>query len=468
MTTMVFPSCPILLVDDEPQALQSFDIALRSGGITNIVSCQDGHKALSVMSKLEVETVLLDLWMPRMSGEEVLSLIRHERPDIPVVIVTGLNEVDTAVRCMRQGAFDYLVKPIEKERLVTTVMRAIEFRDLRRENLRLTQGLLSTELARPEAFSAIVTQNAEMKALFQYLEAVAGSSQPVLVTGETGTGKELVAKSVHALSRRKGPFVAVNVAGLDDAMFADTLFGHKKGAFTGAIEARAGMIEQASGGTLFLDEIGDLSVVSQTKLLRLLQERDYFPVGSDVARRTDARIIVATNQDVAALTESGKFRKDLYYRLSTHHANVPPLRRRIDDLSLLIEHFLAEAAVALGKRKPTTPKELPALLSAYAFPGNVRELRSMVFDAVSRHKSAMLSMDGFRDAIGLDAKSALRKSRPEAAQLSFADDLPTLKGAEDLLVIEALKRTRGNQAAAAALLGISRQALNKRLKLRKP
>ena len=281
-------------------------------------------------------------------------------------------------------------------------------------------------------------------------------------------GKEMVAKAVHKLSNRKGDFVPVNVAGLDDHVFADTLFGHKKGAFTDAREARSGLIEQAAGGSLFLDEIGDLSTTSQVKLLRLLQEGEFFPLGSDVAKRSSARIVVATNQNLDALQSSGQFRKDLYYRLCDHQIHIPPLRSRREDLPLLAEHFLEKASKTLDKNKPTPPAELITLLSTYHFPGNIRELESMIFDAVSSHKSGKLSMDLFKAHIskahpfsGIDSEDSIPQKH---ALIGFSDQLPTLKQIEQLLIDEAMKRSNGNQSIAALSLGISRQALNKRLK----
>jgi DNA-binding NtrC family response regulator len=427
---------------------------------------------LPLLSWKEIEVVLLDLWMPKISGEEILVKAVQDFPEIPVIIITGLNEVETAVRCMKSGAFDYMVKPVEKSRLVSGVLRAVELRELRRENTMLKQRILTGQIEHPEAFAEIITKNETMLAIFKYVEAIAKSAQPVLITGETGVGKELIARALHRLSNRKGGFVAVNAAGVDDTVFADTLFGHRKGAFTGADTLRPGMVEQAAGGTLFLDEIGELSAISQIKLLRLLQEHEYLPLGSDMPKRADARIIVATNQDIHFLRQSGKFRKDLYYRLSTYQVHVPPLRERKDDLPLLLEHFLREAARALDKKKPTVPKELMDLLNTYHFPGNVRELRSMIFDAVSHHESGILSMERFKIAIGPETAPAagfvLAHPMEDRMSLTFTEQLPTLNQAEELLISEALKRSRGNQTVAARLLGITRQALNRRLKRKSP
>jgi DNA-binding NtrC family response regulator len=286
----------------------------------------------------------------------------------------------------------------------------------------------------------------------------------VLITGESGTGKELVARALHALSRPGQPLVAVNVAGLDDNVFADTLFGHARGAFTGADSPRRGMIEAAGGGTLFLDEIGDLSLASQVKLLRLLQEGEYFPLGADQPRQSRARIVVATHQDLAARQAAGSFRKDLYFRLRTHHLHLPALRERKDDIPLLLDHFLETAASELSKKKPTPPPELALLLSTCSFPGNVRELRAMVFDAVSSHQARVLSMESFRRAIGESPTLAMGNAPARSNPFAAVADLPTLSSAVDLLIDEALRRAGGNQTIASRLLGISQPALSKRLK----
>jgi len=470
MKESVYPEFPVILVDDEEQALDSFEIALRSANMNHFVRVQDSRDVMPTLSGREVEVMLLDLRMPHVSGEELLLKVNSDFPEIPVIIITGANDVETAVKCMKHGAFDYMVKPVEKSRLVSGVRRALELRELQKENRLLKAHVLFDKLQHPEAFSEIVTNSAGMRSIFQYVEAISKSPRPVLITGETGVGKELVAKAVHALSHREGDFVPVNVAGLDDNIFSDTLFGHKKGAFTGAEQARSGLIEQASGGTLFLDEIGDLSAPSQVKLLRLLQDGDFFPLGSDVAKGSNARIIVATNQDLDRLKSSGRFRKDLYYRLCDHHIHVPPLRERLEDLTILVEHFLEKASETLDKKKPTPPDELTTLLSTYHFPGNIRELESMVFNAVSSHKFGKLSMESFKSHIyqkhpsfETESKQLLKEKK---VLLSFSEQLPTLKQTEQLLIDEAMKRADGNQSIAALSLGITRQALNRRLRLK--
>lgn len=469
MTASSYPLLPILMVDDELQTLNSFEYVLRSASMNHILRCQDSRDVMGIFSTREIEVMMLDLSMPYVSGEELLSMVTRDFPEVPVIVITGSHDIETAVACMKTGAFDYMVKPVEKSRLISGVRRAIELRELQHENEKLRAHVLSDRLEHAEAFSEIITHSPAMRSIFQYIEAISSSPQPVLITGETGVGKELVAKAVHQLSNRKGPFVPVNVAGLDENVFADTLFGHRKGAFTGADQARSGLVEQATGGTLFLDEIGDLSPTSQVKLLRLLQDGEFFPLGSDVGKRSDARMVVATNQEIETLRESGRFRKDLYFRLCAHQIRIPPLRDRLEDLPILVDYFLEKASVTLGKRKPTPPKELYTLLLTYPFPGNIRELQSIILDAVSNHKFGKLSLDVFKSYIRQRHPTSETDSKPlpqkERASISFFEQLPTIKQAEKLLISEAMRRSNGNQAIAASLLGITRQALNKRLKL---
>ncbi|MDW7973413.1 MAG: sigma-54 dependent transcriptional regulator, partial [Thermodesulfovibrio sp.] len=307
----------------------------------------------------------------------------------------------------------------------------------------------------------------KMFRIFKYIEIVAKTDQPVLITGETGTGKELIAKAIHKLSGKAGQFVAVNIAGVDDTVFSDTLFGHKKGAYTGAITNREGLIAKASGGTLFLDEIGDLSEASQLKLLRVIQERIYYPLGSDTPKSTDARLIVATNQDIFELVSKGRFRKDLFYRLKTHHIHLPPLRERKEDIPFLLNYFIKEAALYLGKKPPIYPQELIILLMNYSFPGNIRELKMMVYDAVARCRGRILSLESFKEIIDL-SETVDRDLKAEIIkffiQMRFPEKLPTLREMERMLIEEALRRAKGNQGIAALMLGITRQALNKRLR----
>jgi DNA-binding NtrC family response regulator len=418
----------------------------------------------------KVGVVVLDLTMPHLSGQALLEQITATDPGLPTIVMTATHDLETAVQCMQAGAIDYLVKPVDKHRLVSSVRRALELHALRDEVWALEERPRSDTLPQHEAFAEVVTQNPTMQALFRYVEAIARSPQPVLITGETGTGKELMARAVHRLAAPRGDFVAVNVAGLDDQLFSDTLFGHTRGAFTGADRPREGLITRAEGGTLFLDEIGDLAPTSQVKLLRLLQEGTYYPLGADCPRQSRARVVVATNRDVVRDVQAGTFRTDLYYRLRAHHLQLPPLRARRDDLPLLVAHGLAKAAAALHKPVPPPPLALYQLLNTYAFPGNVRELEAMVFDAVARHPGGSLSLQAFKDAMA--SGRSLLAGEPWAASalpspsLWGAESLPTLQEAEDALVAAALRHADGNQGVAAGLLGLSRQALNKRLRRR--
>ncbi len=469
MPSSLYPHFGVLLVDDEAPWLRSLRLTLeRSAGITNIVTCQDSLAVMDLLEQHEIGLVLLDLNMPHLSGDQLICQIAERHPEIAVIVISGMNQIESAVNCIKQGAFDYFVKTVEEDRLVSGVLRAIRMLELERQNREMSSRMLSGELKHPAAFAGIVTTDRAMHAIFSYIEAVALSSEPLLILGESGVGKELIAKAAHTLSGCRGQLVAVNVAGLDDVVFADTLFGHVRGAFTGADQPRRGMVEEAADGTLFLDEIGDLSIASQVKLLRLLQEGEYFPLGSDRPKRLKARVVVATHQNLALRQESGSFRRDLYYRLCTHLVQIPPLRERKGDLPPLLDHFLEEAARALGKKKPTPPRELLQLLATYAFPGNVRELKALVFNAVSVHRDRVLSMDTFlRTIIRPDVKqSAPATSQAERNLYAGLERLPTFGEAAELLVEEAMTRANGNQTIAARLLGISQPALSKRLKLR--
>lgn len=465
MEKIQYPLNPILLVDDEEQFLQSGSFSLRTSGINNIMKCQNSIEVMNLLSENTFSLIVLDILMPNVTGRELLPKIAEKHPELPVIMLTALNEVDTAVECMKNGAFDYLVKPVDKNRFVTTVKRAIEYGEMKDENNRLKEHLLSDQLDMPEAFENIVTRNRSMHSIFQYIEAIAQTTLPILVTAETGAGKEMIAKAIHKTSGRKGEFVPVNIAGLDDNLFSDTLFGHEKGAFTGADSKRVGLIGKAAGGTIFLDEIGDLAVESQVKLLRLLEDRTYLPIGSDTPLPTDARIVVATNANLGNLQTEGKFRRDLFYRLQNHHIHIPPLRERKDDIQLLVDFFLEESVAELNKPSITPPPELYTLLENYHFPGNVRELLGMVYDAVSRHRGGVLSMETFRERIGKSSSPRETHTDRDSRQTSlyFPDQLPTIKEIEQALVDEALKRAKNNQTIAAQMLGLTRSALNKRL-----
>lgn len=467
MNSSIAPNLSILVVDDDERIVKGTTLLLRSIGLTDVISLTDSREVMPLLHRQEVGAILLDLQMPHISGEELLKTIKVEFPEIPVIIETANDELDIAIQCMQEGAFDYQVKPVEKNRLTSSVLRAMKIRSLEGELLSLKNRLLAGNLCDESAFAHIITCEKKMRSLFQYIEAISPSNQPVLISGETGSGKELFAQAVHDASKRTGNFVAVNVAGLDDTVFSDTLFGHEKGSFTGADKKRDGLIAQANEGTLFLDEIGDLELTSQVKLLRLLQDRTYYSLGSDHLQRSTARVVVATNCDLATMIGEKTFRKDLYYRLRAHQVNLPALRERKKDLPLLLNHFVEKACESLNKNKPSIPQELYTLLSNYAFPGNVRELETMVFDAVARNQANVLSQQSFKMIIGEENSSqseetVLNGSIGNLAKL-FPDRLPSLKEAEQLLIKESMQRAEDNQGIAATMLGISRQALNKRL-----
>ncbi|MSM38594.1 MAG: response regulator [Geobacter sp.] len=469
MNQELYPQMPILLVDDEEAWLRSLSVFLReSTGMNNFIKCADSRQVMNILDNNDICLVLLDLTMPFFSGQDILRMIVSRHPSVPVIILSGLNQVETAVECLHLGALDYHVKTSEKERLIAGIQRAISIQQLRSENCSLKKGILNDKLETPEAFEQIISTSTKMRAVFRYCEAISRSSEPILITGESGSGKELIARALWKLRSPNAPLVAVNVAGLDDNVVSDTLFGHVAGAFTGADRERKGMIEEATGGTLFLDEIGDLSPQSQVKLLRLLQEGEFFPIGSDRPKKLKARVLFATNHDLDAKVAKGEFRKDLFYRLNTHHIELPPLRDRLEDLPLLLHHFLKEAAQTMGKKTPAVPRELVALLSTYDFPGNIRELRAMVFHAVSLHSSHVLSLDSFKEKIGYDADLNLKPAQATAiddlAPITFPDRLPTIEEIGKRVVLEAIHRTGGNQTVAASMLGITRQALAKRLK----
>ncbi|MFZ4855795.1 MAG: sigma 54-interacting transcriptional regulator [Desulfuromonadaceae bacterium] len=319
----------------------------------------------------------------------------------------------------------------------------------------------STPEATTAAFASIVTCNWKMQNIFRYMEVIAPTTQPVMITGETGTGKEMIARALHIASGRSGNFVSVNVAGLDDIMFSDTLFGHSRGSFTGAERVRNGLIETAARGTLFLDEIGDLSIASQVKLLRLLQENEYYQLGSDRMITSTARIVVATNCNLDKSLASGTFRQDLYYRLCSHHIHLPALRERKSDIPLLVDCFSREAAQEMSRPLPRPSSDTLEALLQYEYPGNIRELKGLISNAVATSPPGTLAI------VKLKSSAVVSPAVPNVIDYSSlsrsAGRMPTLNEAEEFLIKEALRVSSGNQQAAALMLGISRQALNKRL-----
>jgi DNA-binding NtrC family response regulator len=467
----VLSQYPILVVDDERHSLTATESLLMSAGFRNIICCQDSTDVQKLLDGQDIGVMVLDLTMPVLSGEDVLDMVTQQFPKIPVIILTGKNDIDTAVECMRNGAFDYLVKPVDGNRLVADLERAIELRQLAAENEQLRDSILSDGLKNPDAFSEILTQDSQMYSIFRYLESVANSPKPVLITGETGVGKELIARSVHAVSGRTGEFVSVNIAGLTDTVFDDTLFGHVKGAFTGADQKREGLIEKAAGGTVFLDEIGDMEPASQLKLLRLLQEREFLAIGSDLLKRTDAAFVFATNHELESLVRDGRFRRDLFYRIQTHHVQVPPLRERKADIPVLAKEFIREASLSLKITPPAFAEEVLEQLLQLNFAGNIRELEGILYDAVAQSDGGQLHLAGFSEPKSNEPTHTPSvdgdgQFKSDGSFYSEMGELPTLKVSSDLLIDEAMRRAAGNQAQAARSLGISASALSQRLRKR--
>ncbi|MDD2540805.1 MAG: sigma-54 dependent transcriptional regulator [Desulfuromonadaceae bacterium] len=457
----------VLLVGDDAEPLEQTRSTLLDAGISPVLTLTDSRAILPFLEQNSASLVILEM-THTFDRVELLSRICRDYPTVPVIVETASSDVEIAVNCMKSGAVDYMVRPVEPIRLVQAVEKVLNSSRLQQEALSLKEYLLSDRLEHPEAFTEIKTTCRKMRSIFQYTEVVACSPQAVLITGETGVGKELFARAIHRISKVRGQFVSINVAGLDDAMFSDTLFGHKKGAFTGADQYRDGLVCKAAMGTLFLDEIGDLNELSQVKLLRLLQEREYYPVGADLVKTCSARIVLATNVNLQERIKEGRFRRDLYYRLCTHQIHIPALRERREDIPLLLDSFVEEAARHFGRSVPVVSPELIKALTEYDFPGNVRELQAKVSDAVARHEEGPLTCDDF---LGISTAASGSSRAPSSMPVvttagiySLFGRLPTFREIEDYLIVEALKISEGNYAAAASILGVTRQTISKRLK----
>ena len=465
MIASEFQHCQILLVDDEQSELDAYSLLLTTMGIGHVHTVNDSRNVLSALVRLQSPIVFLDLNMPFLTGQDVLRQLKEHHPQVPVIIITANSDIETAVECLRLGAHDYLVKPIDLKMFSSALRNALEISLLRNEVMSLKGISFATGAARHKAFDPIITRNPVMISIFNYIESIADSGMPVLILGETGSGKELIAKAIHEISGRSGEYVVVDVSGLDDTLFSDTLFGHTKGAYTGAENVRSGLIEKAAGGTLFLDEIGDLSEMSQVKLLRLLQEGIYYPLGSDKPKQCQARIITAANKDLTSLAgQEDGFRMDLYYRLSTHLIRLPPLRDRREDLPALVDFLVAQAASAMQKQAPVVAQRAIALLLKHPFWGNIRELKAYLTDAVARCESGRIEESLIAERLQGTRQARAGVATPVESLVQLYGHFPALDELVEHAVIEALALTDNNQSQAARLLGISRQALNKRLK----
>jgi DNA-binding NtrC family response regulator len=437
----------VLVVDDDESLRSVIEYSLRERGHT-VVAVGSGSAALQRLSE-GFDLVITDVLMGDMSGMDVLAEAKARSPQTAVIVITAYGAIEDAVRAMKLGALDYLTKPFDLEALALVVEKALRYRALAAENLRLR-----SELAERFSFENIIAVSASMQAVFATLRTVAGSDATVLITGETGTGKELVARALHHNSaRRDGPFVAVNCAAIPETLLESELFGHVKGAFTGAVQNKKGKFEIANGGTLFLDEVAELGGPLQAKLLRALQEREIEPLGSTAPRRIDVRVVAATNQDFRSAVNAGTFRSDLFYRLSVVPIALPPLRERSEDIPLLVSHFLRKHAK--GRDVGVTPEAL-GLLRGHHWPGNVRELENVCERIV-----LFLAGDTVTAA---DVPADLRsKQRREPFRVELPEDGVSLDEVEKAVILQALERTRGNRSEAARFLQIPRHILLYRL-----
>ncbi len=454
----------IVVIDDEAAFRDQLKSLLSIKCGCSVLTFEDGRDAYPIIDKGGVAVVLLD-WMMPYAGEKVLRELTDRSPETRVIVMTALNDVPTAVSAMKHGAKDFIPKPFDKERLLSVVRSSLENFELRRDYQMLKNKMLEPELV--TTTSRVVFRSAAIHSLLLIIEGLSQSRHPVLISGETGVGKEVFARAIHESSGVKGQFVAVNAAGLDDFAFSDTLFGHRKGAFTGATTSRDGLIRQAEGGTLFLDEIGDLAPESQVKLLRFLQEGEFYRLGSDAVMKADVRIVTATNAD---LSKNGKFRQDLYFRLRTHNLAIPPLRDRMEDVPVLVNHFLKRAAAIFDKPIPEVTSDLLYAFQGYSFPGNVRELENIINDMVTLNRTGVLSAKDVpfdvpnTHAGGLgDEEIGQLDSHPLSR---IYGRFPTIDEMEEYMIEEVLRVTDGNQSNAAKILGMSRPTLNKRLKAR--
>jgi DNA-binding NtrC family response regulator len=465
---MKHPEFPILMIDDEEDILASYRMVLQQFGLNNLLPCPDGDQALTLLEKNTISVVLLDLLMPGVSGTILLKEIQEKYPHIPVIVITSKNDVSTAVECMKMGAYDFIVKPVDNLRLSSCVKRALDLFYLESEVKQLKGKVFSQKPNHEQMFEKIITSDPGMIAIFKYVEAIADSLRPVLITGESGVGKNLIADVIHRLSKRKGDYISINVGGLDDTAFSDSLLGHKKGAFTGAHSNRMGLVLKAENGTLFLDEIGELENSSQVKLLQLLQNNEYYPLGSDILKKASVKIIAATNQDLERIIKKGKFRNDLYYRLNIHRIHIPPLRERKNDIPLLVNHFMNKASKELNRTGPEITRRMLSRLKSYDYPGNIRELESILYNAVSLspigefEKGILKAISD--DKIDFDNTSLNDNDIPEsrAPAISYKGEIPTLQEAEDFLIREAMRKTGHNQTMASQILGISQSTLSRR------
>jgi DNA-binding NtrC family response regulator len=444
----------ILIVDDDVALRESLALVLAAEG-HEVAEARDARVALEAIEAGPFDVVLCDLRMPGMDGMELLPQLARRAPGITILMMSAYGSADLAIEAMKRGAYDYLAKPFQPSEVLLAIRKARE-----RERLRRANALLQREVARVVGERPIVAASRPMIELLEVIERAAEFKATVLLTGESGTGKEVLARAIHAQSgRRQEAFVAVNCGAIPENLLESELFGHAKGAFTGADRARRGLFQEADGGTLFLDEIGELPLALQVKLLRVLQEEEVRPVGESKSRAVDVRVIAATARDLAQELAAGRFREDLFYRLDVVRVNVPPLRERREDIPLLVDHFLAQLRTALGKPIRSLADDALDRLLAYSWPGNVRELENVLERAVILARTERITLRDLPPQITEPDRPA--DSRPRSADLS-------LKRARRLfeagLIRQALDATGGNRTRAARLLEISHRALLYKIK----
>jgi DNA-binding NtrC family response regulator len=451
----------VLVVDDEELYRRALERILQRVGHV-VVSARDASEALAIVAAQPIDLVLADIRMPGLSGLELVRQIHEFAPDLPCIVITGYGGAEQSVEALRAGAFWYLEKPFDQGHLDVVrrlVEQAIEMGRLRAEN-----RLLQRELHSKYGFENIVGSSSALRSVLDVVAKVADSDSTVLVTGESGTGKELIARAIHYNSRRaERMFVTVNCGAIPEELLESELFGHVRGAFTNAVNHREGRFSLANGGTIFLDEIGDMSTNLQVKLLRVLQDRTFEPVGSSKTISVNVRVIAATNQDLEEAIRSRRFREDLFYRLNVIPIEAPPLRMRREDIGLLTQHFLERTSRTRGRPAPALSSEALALLSAYDWPGNVRELENLI--------ERLVTLGGDREITAADLPSnlcrinapALSALRVPATGLSFRN---VVEEVEEKLIRDALELTHGNKNQAARLLGLNRTTLLEKMKRR--
>src|SRR5689334_2447490 len=438
----------ILVVEDEEKLRRVIELQLLSSGF-DVDKAATAEEGLRLVDRADL--VLTDLKLPKMDGLEFLALIRRQNAQVPVVMMTAFGSVENAVEAMKAGATDFLLKPFSLDHLGQVLSKALEMRALREENREL-----KAELGRRYEFDNIIGRSEPMQEIFAAIERVAPTRATVLLAGESGVGKDLIARAIHFHSpRRDRPLVKINCTAIPENLMESELFGYEKGAFTGANTSKPGKFEQADTGTVFLDEIGDVPAAIQVKLLRVLQEREFERLGSNVTRRIDVRVIAATNQDLRAALEQGTFREDLYYRLNVVPLNIPPLRERKEDIPFLAEHFVHKLAPDSGSKVESISDAAMEKLMQYHWPGNVRELENVI------ERSLVMCAGKQLDAADIKLENAPRP-RPQSEN-HFLPEGMTLGQYEQELIREALRRADGNKSHAARLLGLTRNALRYRL-----